>query len=742
MSDAHSTSVILDGAIDKLLDYSIPAHLKGKVDPGMRVLVPVKNSLRKGTIFSLHSHSHASLKPISELLSEKALLPPDLMQLASWMATYYITPLRKIIQIMLPPAVRQGKKEKKQLYIRSLYSQNQLRALCEEIRINYPPQAAIIDTLLYAPQGLFLSELLEKANVSKSPIDSLVKKRVIECLSLTIDRTPLLDLDFFPTEHKQLSQEQQCAFDLIKKNLHDMRFTSHLLHGVTGSGKTEIYLQAIDETLKLGKGVIFLVPEIALTSQTIERLKGRFKEKIVLLHHRLSQGERLDTWKQIAEGKAPIVIGARSALFSPLPNLGLVIVDEEHDSSYKQGEEMPCYHARDVAVVRAKMCKATIILGSATPSLESVHNANQGKYQLSSLKERPSHAKLPRISIVDMKKEQEKNKNNTLFSDQLLQGIKTRFSKGEQTLLFLNRRGYHTSKQCRKCGHLLQCAHCDVSLTFHRSDHILACHLCDYQLLPPRSCPKCKEEGHLKYKGAGTELVESQLYALFPELRILRLDADTTRHKGSHEKLYKQFRSGKADLLIGTQMIAKGLHFPSVTLVGILNIDSTLNIPDFRATENAFQLLTQVAGRAGRGDIPGEVIIQTLNPDHPTIIQAATQNITGFYQTEMESRHLFSYPPFTHLVKITFIGKEEKEIEQTAIRFRNWLIQTLPSDFQLLPVIPCGHAKIKDHYRFQFLIKGEKITPLLPLLPKWPQHCPIKKGIRLIIDIDPLSTFF
>ena len=480
-----------------------------------------------------------------------------------------------------------------------------------------------------------------------------------------------------------------------------------------------MYLQAIDRALQLKKGVLFLVPEIALTGQMIERLRGRFQEKIAILHCRLSEGERHDAWHHMREGKAMIAIGARSAIFSPIQNLGLIIVDEEHEPSYKQSDEAPAYHGRDVAVMRGKLLGATVLLGSATPSVESYHNAQRGKYKLSVLKGRADSATLPEVTVVDMKEETAKNKGFTLFSSPLIKAIEERVRIGEQVILFLNRRGYHTSQMCSACAHVLQCPHCDTNLTFHLGDNVLACHLCDHRLTPPpKCCPSCKVEGSLKFKGAGTEMVERALHALLPEIRTLRLDADTTRHKGSHEILFKSFRAGKADVLIGTQMIAKGLHFPQVTLVGVLNADGSLQIPDFRASETVFQLLTQVAGRSGRGALRGEVIIQTHLPQHPIIDLAKEQNYEGFFAQEIALRELFRYPPFTHLVKITFRGKDPQKVQESAEDLRLKLIMQLPADFEILPLVPCGHAKIKGDFRFQFIIKAEKIGQLLPLLQK------------------------
>lgn len=736
MSDTI-VEVLLDDALDRSLDYRIPEQLVGKVQSGMRVKVPVKNTQRQGTIVALKNSSpFKKLLEIAEI--ETANVSDELFRLAQWIAYYYAAPLRKVLKTLLPPSVRGKAKHREQLMIKSALSVNQLASHCEELRRSHPSQALVIDMMLKSPSGIFLSRLLE--TVTKSPIDTLIKKKILISQKVQIDRSVLLDEDYFPTKPKKLSDEQEETLKKIKDSLSDNRFEVRLIHGVTGSGKTEIYLQAIEHALQLKKGVIFLVPEIALTSQMIERLKSRFQEKIAILHHRLSQGERHDAWHNLKNGKTMIAIGARSAIFSPVANLGLIIVDEEHEPSYKQTDETPAYHARDVAVMRGKFTQSTVILGSATPSIESYYNAKKGKYQLSLLKKRADNAAMPEVTIVDMKQEFAKNKGFTLFSDALLKAIKQRVLIGEQVILFLNRRGYHTSQMCMSCTHVLQCPHCDVNLTFHLGDNVLACHLCDYRLSPPpKECPKCKAEGSMKFKGAGTEMVERALHAVFPDVRTLRLDADTTRHKGSHELLFKQFRAGKADVLIGTQMIAKGLHFPSVTLVGVLNADGSLQIPDFRASETVFQLLIQVAGRSGRGALSGEVIIQTHLTDHSVFTLAKEQDYEKFYTQEVGMRELFHYPPFTHLVKFTCIGKEETQVQKCTSLWRDYLVRELPGTFEILPVVPCGHAKVKDDFRFQFLIKAEKIGQLLTLLQATP---PTDKEVRFFIDVDPLSTFF
>ncbi|HEV3269429.1 MAG TPA: primosomal protein N' [Candidatus Rhabdochlamydia sp.] len=741
MSDLNSgsiVSVILDQAINMTLDYKVCLELIGHVYVGSRVKVPLQGSTRLATVIEIkQTTSVKKLREIIELL-DTPVLPKDLVSLAKWMAHYYCCPLRKVLQVILPPSVRKDTGAKQQLFIKPLLDKSRLKELCESLRLTSHTQAEVVSTLLQAPKGLLLSELMEKARVSRSPIDTLIKKNILSSSLITIDRSKLLEWEFFRTKPKSLNSEQVKALESIKHSLNTNKFQTHLLYGVTGSGKTEVYLQAIQHALEQGKSIIFLVPEIALTSQTIERLRSRFLQKLAILHYQLSVGEKRDAWHNIAANSTPIVIGARSAVFSPACRLGLIIVDEEHESSYKQAEESPRYHARDIAVMRAKLNQATVILGSATPSLESYQNTFLDKYHLNTLSKRADKAHLPQIQIIDMRPQYQKAKGFTLFSEILIEKIKQKIALGEQILLFLNRRGYHTSQLCLNCSYMVSCPHCDISLTFYLKENQFRCHLCDFYLLPPKSCPKCHAEGQLKFKGVGTELVERSLKALLPEARTLRIDRDTTRHKGSHELLLKQFRTGKADVLIGTQMIAKGLHFPLVTLVGVLMADSNLQIPDFRASETTFQLLTQVAGRSGRGSLLGEVIIQTLLPEHMILSLAQQQDFEGFFAQEIQTRRLFSYPPFTRLVKLIFSGKIESQVVEYAEKIRKDLMRKLINNCEVLPLIACGHAKIKDMFRYQFLIKAKKLIPILPQLHQIPQH----KEIKLSIDVDPLSTFF
>ncbi len=725
MSFASFAAVVLDGGPPKPLDYGIPADLVPIIVEGTRVGVPVRGKRRTGTVAKIKATpAFARVLPISEVLGDT--LPSDLLELAKWMSRYYFAPLNAVMRTLLPGTVRRETRAKEQFIVTPKATRETLRATCASLQEKAPAQARVLESLLKVKKEILLTELLENADTTRSTILALEKKGLVTLSKVVIDRSPLSEADYFPSYAKTLNPDQQKALDAINNA---SGFETFLLYGVTGSGKTEVYLQAIQHILDQNKSVIMLVPEIALTGQTVERFRSRFEGQVALLHHRLSEGERADEWQRIRTGRASIAIGPRSAIFSPLPNLGLVIVDEEHETSYKQSDGAPYYHARDVAVMRGHIAKAPVILGSATPSLESFHNAKTGKYTLLTLPSRADSANLPTVRLLPMQKGR-----GSLLSDDLLTAIEKRFKIGEQTLLFLNRRGYHSMQWCSGCKEPLRCPHCDLSLTFHRGHNSLSCHLCAYTLSPPPThCPTCRSET-LAFRGAGTEQVERALHAVFPDLRTLRVDADTTRHKGSHEKLLRQFRTGKADVLIGTQMIAKGLHFPQVTLVGVLNADISLHIPDFRSSERLFQLVTQVSGRSGRGQLAGEVLIQTWMPDNPTLLQAAAQDYDAFYTSEIETRELFSYPPFSHLVKITVSGEDPALAEQTAQSLHTSL--NLPDN--TLPVAPSGYAKIKDRYRFQFLIRGPSIYAINAHLAK----LSIPRNPRVTIDIDPLSTFF
>jgi primosomal protein N' (replication factor Y) len=734
----------LDISIQKTLDYGVPDAFVEKIKRGLRVEVPVRGRLQKGYIFEVKDKSDfKSVSPIANILSSQEYLADDLFELGIFMSKYYCSSLSQVFKTMMPAIVRQDTKHKEQLFIIRAKTKDELKSYCEEIRNKHSAQANVLDVMLQVKKGILLSELLEKTGGSRSPVDTLAKKGFLILDIVRVDRSPLLNEEYFQVKPKILSDDQSNALKKITASLESTTFETHLLYGVTGSGKTEVYLQAIAKAMLQDKGTIMLVPEISLTAQTIERFRSRFEGHIAILHHALSPGERFDEWHKIREGKAKIVIGARSAIFSPVKNLGLIIVDEEHENSYKQNDESPCYHARDIAVMRGKINSSTVILGSATPSLESFANAKNNKYTLSTLTNRADKATMPTVHIVNMTTECEKNSGYTNFSSMLLSGIKKRIDNGEQTILFLNRRGYHTTLFCESCQLPVKCNHCDVALTFHKQEHALSCHLCGFQLSPPpTTCPSCKFPNPMKYKGVGTEQIEKALHAIFPNVRTVRVDRDTTKHKGSLQKLLREFGSGKVDVMIGTQMIAKGLHFPAVTLVGVLNSDSGLNIPDFRSSENTFQLITQVSGRSGRGAMAGEVIIQTRMPDNMAIQLSTKQDYEKFYEEEIAIRQIFNYPPFSSMAKIAFSGTSETNTLNVAENLRSHLIKALPPNFEINPVIKSGHAKVKDKYRFQFLIRGSSVYPIAKAFDALKQSRLVPSGVRLFIDINPTSTFF
>lgn len=738
---ATFVSVILDSRIDFCLDYLVPEEMIAEVAVGKRVEVTLRGKVEKATILELKNTSpYKKIFPVKRVLNENSFLKEDQLKLLKWIEEYYCVGISKALKLFIPSTVRNKEKGKEQFFIKPLKSLEDLKDTAIAIRQKFPAQAKVIDALMMHPEGLLLSELLQMAGATNSPIDTLVKKKLLSKKKISLDRSESLDFEFFPSKPKKLNNEQSKALESIHSSIESRQSKTHLLHGVTGSGKTEVYLQAMSLARELGLSVILMVPEVSLTTQTVERIKSRFSEKIAILHHRLSHGERYDMWHQIRDGKISIVVGARSAIFAPLDNLGLIIVDEEHDSSYKQTDEAPCYNARDLAIYRAHLTKSVTILGSATPSIESYTNASNGKYILNTLNQKAASSFDLDFQIIDMVAEKERSPKGVLFSQKLLSGIEKRIKKGEQALLFLNRRGYHSVLLCSSCEKSFECPSCDVCLTYHKKENFLSCHYCGYsQSPPPRYCPSCKKET-IEFKGVGTEKVEATLKAIFKGIRTLRMDADTTRHKGSHEKIYREFRQGKADVLIGTQMIAKGFDFPQVTLVGILSADGALHIADFRSEEHLFQLLMQVSGRSGRGALPGEVFLQTYLKDHPLYSLVKAQDYLGFYQREINNRKLFLYPPYTRLIKVIFKGSCQKNILNFANAIHQQLIHHLPSNVLILPVLSAYNLRIKDQYRYYFLIKTPSILQVTKAVKSLLKTVPKSKDSRLLIDVDPLFS--
>jgi len=657
------------------------------------------------------------------------------------MSKYYSCSLSKVFKYIIPSSIRNEKNPKYQILLSSNKTKKELLDILHSLLQKHPKQAKALEYFLKCKKKILLSKLLSITHLSQSPIDSLIKKKIFIAKKVFADEADILNnFEYFQTKNKKLNTHQRAALDKIQTSLEKNSFETHLIYGVTGSGKTEIYLQAIEKALLLNKSAIMMVPEISLTTQTIERFRARFKEKIAIFHHKRSAGEKILAWDNIIKGKAKIVIGARSAIFCPIKDLGLIIIDEEHDSSYKQTNEAPTYNAKHLAIMRAKFMNATVVLASATPSIESYNNALLKKHTLSVLPKRIGKSNLAKVKIIDMK--EELKKSNSYFSNELLGGIEKRYAKGEQVLLFLNRRGYNTSLHCLKCSYTFKCKHCDISLTYHKKENNISCHLCGCTMPVIKNCPDCNNSEYIKYKGFGTEHIQSALHAIFTDIRTIRIDRDTTTTKDSHEKMFKQFRAGKADVLIGTQMIVKGLHYPSVTLVGILNTDSALNIPDFRSSERVFQLITQACGRAGRADLPGEVIIQSYMPENEIIKRSAKQDYLGFYNTEIENRKLFDYPPFSQMVKIVFSSINEKLADKTAQDFRALLIKNISSNYKIHPVLPSGRVKMKDVYKYQFLIRGKNILAFTRELEKIKNNFKLPNSVSSFIDVDPIDTYF
>ena len=548
----------------------------------------------------------------------------------------------------------------------------------------------VIDYFISNPKPIERQKILSLLGISSSVIKSLVDKGILYESMQEVYRDPYQDRIFEHTEPLQLTEEQSVAIKPILQTIEEKRHDVFLLYGITGSGKTEVYMQSIQKVLEEGREGIVLVPEISLTPQMVNRFKGRFGDEVAVLHSGLSIGEKYDEWRKIQRKEVRVAVGARSAIFAPFENLGIIIIDEEHETSYKQ-EDNPRYHARDVAIERARTHNCPVILGSATPSLETFARAKKGVYQLLTLSKRMNDQSLPTVDIVDMREELREG-NRTMFSRVLYDKLQDRLMKKEQTVLFLNKRGHSSFVMCRDCGYVIQCPNCDISLTYHRYQQQMKCHYCGYEAVVPTICPECTSE-HIRYFGTGTQKVEEELGKIFPEARVIRMDVDTTSRKGSHEKLLTAFQEGKADILLGTQMIAKGLDFPNITLVGVLSADTMLHLPDFRSSEKTFQLLTQVSGRAGRHELAGEVVIQTYSPEHYSIELAGQQDFDQFYQKEMMIRKIHQYPPFYYLALITVSHEELMKVVDVTEKISVTLSSRLSKGAHILGPVACSNPK-------------------------------------------------
>ncbi|EOB3523783.1 primosomal protein N' [Enterococcus faecalis] len=614
----------------------------------------------------------------------------------------------------------------------------------EEIRLGLRKGAKKKEQLLYYLQRLGTEKItavkeMKELGFSTALLNEAAKNSWLTFIEKEAYRDPFANQTFEKTTALSLNAEQQVAVETILQSVQEQQSQTYLLEGITGSGKTEVYLQVIAEVLNQGKTAIMLVPEISLTPQMVQRFKSRFGEHVAVMHSGLSQGEKYDEWRKIERGEAEVVVGARSAIFAPIENIGVIIIDEEHEASYKQ-EETPRYHARDLAIWRSEYHHCPVVLGSATPSLESRARAQKNVYQRLRLTQRANQAAtLPTIDVVDMRQEVE-NGNVSSFSMSLQEKLQERLEKNEQSVLLLNRRGYSSFVMCRDCGYVLPCPNCDISLTLHMDSKTMKCHYCGHEERIPYRCPNCGQD-KIRYYGTGTQKVEEELQTLLPDSRILRMDVDTTRRKGAHEKILRTFGEGQADILLGTQMIAKGLDFPNVTLVGVLNADTALNLPDFRSSERTFQLLTQVSGRAGRAEKPGEVIIQSFNPEHYAIQLAKAQDYEDFYTKEMYIRHRGDYPPYYFTVQITASHPEENEAAKQMFQIARKLKQGLSPQAILLGPTPNAIMRVNNRYFYQVIIKYKQEPMLQPLLKEilTDTQRATARGLKLSIDAEPMN---
>ena len=795
--------VSLEIALRKEFDYAVPPELARQVDVGSRVQVPFGPRKVLGVVTSVAEESaQVTLKAIIKVIGEQTLVTPKVLKLARWIGEYYCCAPETALKSVLPEAVRKEDASwRERLFVRVLPQTNEFPKL--------PKRQQEVWTIVEARREILLSELVELAETTADTIRKLEDRGLVLITSEIAERDPYAKETILATEPLVVNPAQAAALEKIKAAMQraaggsaaelppattalanpvpaasatpgrQEASSTFLLHGVTGSGKTEVYLQAIAHALERGQGAIVLVPEIALTPQTVERFKARFSSGklqtlVAVLHSHLSAGERHDEWHKIRQGRARIVIGARSAIFAPVEPLGLIIVDEEHEHTYKQ-EEAPRYHARDVAVMRGQMEHAIVVLGSATPSLESYANCKKGKFTLLELPERVDDQKMPYVRVVDMRQAQRGDKGIPIFSPQLKEAITQRLERGEQTILFLNRRGYSSSFQCPKCGFVAECPNCSISLTYHRHDQKLACHICGHTEAVPLVCPeKTCRNPEIRYAGVGTQKVEDTLGKLFPKARVRRMDADTMKRKDDYRATLGDFRAGKIDILVGTQMIAKGLHFPNVTLVGIIYADMALHQPDFRAGERTFQLLTQVAGRAGRGDVEGEVFVQAFTPFHPAIQFARRHDFVGFYDQELEFREQLKYPPFSRVALLTLKGRNEDKVKFSADHLRRELekllkpaaatvseplpaslfepagesspgiiprpeVDSIFRDLVIAGPAPAPLLRAENYYRYQIMLRTGAMSRLSRELAKLVQTITFPDDVTMLVDIDPVD---
>ena len=704
--------------VDKIFDYSVPKELEDSMQVGIRVLVPFGRQTLEGFVLEIKDSSPLELKEVYSIVDYDIVLNKELLALGKEIQKDTLSTLISAYQVMLPKALKAKAGTTIRKKFHTFYQLEQRDYLGTSL-----PQKKILE--LFHDRKMIPKE--ELTSISLSALSTLVEKKVLLPVFIEDYR---LKYEVHQESKKVLTTLQQEVVTKVIQGDYEKPF---LLFGVTGSGKTEVYMNIIEHVLNQGKTAIILVPEISLTPQMVEQFSNRFGNQIAALHSALSDGEKYDEWRRIARGEASIVIGARSAIFAPLKNIGIIIMDEEHSDSYKQGDKDPRYHARDIAIWRAKYHACPVLLGSATPSLESMARAQKGVYQLLTLTERVNGRKLPDVEIIDMN--QEAKKSSSHLTVQLLNEINDCIDRGEQAILFLNRRGFSTFVTCKNCAETIKCPHCDITLTYHKSNRMLRCHYCGYATPLPKVCPNCGEEA-LSDLGVGTEKIEEELHNLLPYAEVLRMDVDTTSRKGAHKKMIDAFRGHEYDILLGTQIVAKGLDFSDVTLVGVINADTSLNIPDFRSSENTYSLLSQVAGRSGRSSKQGKVLIQTFNPDHYAISYVKRHDYLGFYKEEMVIRRKLGYPPYYFLCYIKISGRDSKYIYQEALKIKQSLDCSLEYTTILGPTsLPI--FRVNNIYRYGIILKYKREDKLRSELSHIKNHYKTNSKVRIDIDFSP-----
>ncbi len=724
--------------------YRIPEEMRGSIKLGARLKVPFGRRSLTGYAVELHTELPAAIefdeskiKDIIEVSDDEPLITPEILKLTQWTADYYASFWGEMLKASLPAGINTEKvrpKRRKAVRLLPLDPGAPGQPLTDD-------QQKIVELLIASRDGMLFTDLIEKADVGASPINTLVKRGLLEVYVEDVMRDPLSKADFPALDDFTLTPEQQAALDQITAAVAaDGVFKAFLLHGVTGSGKTEVYIRAMRFALDAGHSAMMLVPEIALTPVFSRRLRAVFGSDVAILHSNLSPGERFDEWRRIRRGDARIAIGTRSAVFAPLENIGLVIVDEEHDPSYRQ-HESPFYNARDVGVMRANLAGAVVVLGSATPAMESFYNAQSGKYTYLHLPDRIGGRGLAEAKLIDMREVFKRAGKDVALSPELLDAIKEAHARREQSMILLNRRGYSQFVLCRTCGETLKCKNCDITLTFHRRDNRLVCHYCNYREPSPKLCPHCQSE-FLYFVGEGTENIADQLKKKFPNLRIERVDRDTMAHKGEMEDVLLNFSSGDIDMLVGTQMIAKGHDFPNVTLVGVISVDIGLGLPDLRSAERTFQLITQVAGRSGRGKKTGRVLIQTYYPEHYALRYAKEQDYEGFYNEEIKYRQRLGYPPFFVLASIIIKHRDHAQAMRNANILRHALdAANAAKHCRILGPAPASLSRLKNEYRVQIILKGAtrrslRETLQIALADAESKGCEMRS---IYVEIDPVN---